>query len=354
MNNNIKNCWGLTLHFFRTSVYNNFFSNKRTQIKAASFITLIITGAAYLLIGYISSSSDIFQSNGRLELTRVDVSTLYPGRIISLPVHEGMTVQKQDIIAVIDSQEIKSQIDGAQAQKKIALSSIDRAKAELEVRSGSKRLAQLELDETKSMKGKALVSQVELDKRKISLEGELSAEAAAKAVLNGAYASLTAAESQIERLNQMLNELTVKAPIDGRIEYLTIENGAVMPAGGRIASLLNFDQVYMTIFVPSDVAGKLMIGDDAIIVLDALNKIKLPAKIVFVASEAQFTPKFVETAKEREKLVYRIKLEIPISIAQNYRGIFKGGMTGVGYVKTSLVTGSSNLSQSLFNNNKRK
>lgn len=132
----------------------------------------------------------------------------------------------------------------------------------------------------------------------------------------------------------VLDEATIHAPVNGRIEYRIVEKDAVLPAGGRIASLLQTDDVYMTVFFPMAVAGRLTIGDEARVALDAFEGQPLPATISFVAAEAQFTPKYVETASEREKLVYRAKLRIPVEIARRLDGRLKAGMTGNGYVRT--------------------
>lgn len=296
---------------------------------------LAVLAGLYWLYGRNNLPDYVVRSNGRLEFTRLDISTIYPGRVIQLPAKEGENVKSGDILAVLDAEEVKAQIEGAQAQKELATSVAERSKAEIDVRQNSKKLAQLDFNETSEMKRKSLVSQIELEKRRIGLDSELAGEAAAKAALNGALANIATANAQIKRLEILLKELTIKAPIDGRIEYLIVEQDAVLPAGGRVMSMLDIDDVYMTIFLPSVVAGKLIIGGDARILLDAMSGISLPAVVTYVAYEAQFTPKYVETTSEREKLVYRVKLQIRKDVAQKYRGLLKAGMPGNGYVKTN-------------------
>jgi HlyD family secretion protein len=296
---------------------------------------LAVLAGLYWLYARNNLPDYVVRSNGRLEFTRLDISTIYPGRVIQLPAKEGEYVKSGDILAVLDAEEVKAQIEGAQAQKELATSVAERSKAEIDVRQNSKKLAQLDFNETSEMKRKSLVSQIELEKRRIGLDSELAGEAAAKAALNGALANIATANAQIKRLEILLKESTIKAPIDGRIEYLIVEQDAVLPAGGRVMSMLDVDDVYMTIFLPSVVAGKLIIGGEARILLDAMSGISLPAVVTYVAYEAQFTPKYVETTSEREKLVYRVKLQIPKEVAQKYRGLLKAGMPGNGYVKTN-------------------
>ncbi|WP_025813713.1 HlyD family secretion protein, partial [Komagataeibacter kakiaceti] len=128
------------------------------------------------------------------------------------------------------------------------------------------------------------------------------------------------------------------ARVAGRIEYRIVELGAVLPGGGRVASLLNPADMYLTVFYPSPQAGRLRVGDQARIALDALHKEVIPATVSFVSPEAQFTPKYVETATERDKLVYRVKLRIAPDTARRYGSVLKAGMTGDGYVRTDPAT----------------
>jgi HlyD family secretion protein len=91
----------------------------------------------------------------------------------------------------------------------------------------------------------------------------------------------------------------------------------------------------MTIFLPTSEAGRVALGSDARIVLDAAPQYVVPAQVSFVAAEAQFTPKAVETADEREKLMYRVKLRIDPRLLETYRQYVKAGLTGTAYVKVA-------------------
>jgi HlyD family secretion protein len=310
--------------------------NRRSDWAAMLVIAIGVCGGLYWWrYGRVDALPPFLaRGNGRLEMTRIDIAVKYPGRIVDLPIQEGESVQAGTILARQDTAEVQTQILGAEAQRQRALSAIARSEAELDVRRESQRLAHLEWSQTAAMRGKALVSQVELERRKIGLDAGTAGIAAATGGVNEARNALVEADAQIARLKVILGEATIRAPVSGRIEYRIVEKDAVLPAGGRIASLLESDNVYMTVFFPSGVAGKIRIGDEARITLDAFEGPALPAKISFVAAEAQFTPKYVETASEREKLVYRVKLQIPVEVARRYAGALKAGMTGNGYVRT--------------------
>ena len=90
---------------------------------------------------------------------------------------------------------------------------------------------------------------------------------------------------------------TLTAPINGRILYRLAEPGEVLGSGGKVLSLLDLTDVYMSIYLPTAQAGKVTIGSQARIVIDAVAEYTLPAKVTFVSAQAQFTPKSVENPK---------------------------------------------------------
>ena len=243
-------------------------------------------------------------------MTRIDVAVKYAGRVIDLMFREGDTVQQGKVLARQDEAETKAQIAGAEAERQRAISAIAKAEADVAVHKKNQGLAQLEWDQAVAMRGKSLVSQVELDRRRLQLEGETAGVAAAMEAAKEARDALGGADAQLARLKVILGEETIHAPVNGRIEYKIIEKDAVLPSGGRIALLLETDDVYMTVFLPDKVLGNLKMGDDARIMLDAFKE-PLPAYISFVSPELEFTPKYVETQAERDKLLYRVKLQIP-------------------------------------------
>ena len=275
----------------------------------------------------------IVKTNGRLEFARIDIAVKNPGRIVELSVHEGEHATAGQILAKQDDAELKAQLTGARAKRTETQSAIAHAQAELKARQSGVALAQLEETQTEGLYHKKLVSDVELQRRQLALRSESAAAAEAAAALAQARTTLEEADAAIARLEVQLGETVIRTPVAGRIEYKVIENGAVLPPGGRVATLLDPTDVYMTVFLGSGIAGKLRVGDEARIVLDGLEEHPILAKVSFISPEAQFTPKFVETASERDKLVYRIKLQIPPAVAAQYEEQLKAGATGNGYVR---------------------
>jgi HlyD family secretion protein len=117
------------------------------------------------------------------------------------------------------------------------------------------------------------------------------------------------------------------------VQYRIAEPGEVVPDGGRVLNLVDLTDVYMTFYLPTEQAGRVALGTEARIVLDALPNDLIPASITFVADVAQFTPKTVETAEERQKLMFRLKAQIPPELLRKYLRMVKTGLPGVAYVR---------------------
>ncbi len=301
----------------------------------------LIAVAATLAIGvawWMNTQRDrlpdgIHRGNGRLEVERIEVAAKYPGRIVELPVHEGDLVKAGDVIARQDPAELLAQKAVVEAARGRAQQAMQRAGAETEVRRVQARIAQLELDHATRLKQDALVSGAEVERRTAQRDGERAGIQVATAAIGEATAARAEADAQLKRLDVALDDMVLRAPVAGRIEYRVVEPGSVVPSGGRVATLLNTSEVHMTLFLPTDVAGGLKLGDEARIVLDAAPRFVIPAVVSFVAAEAQFTPKYVETAAEREKLVFRVKLKVAPELASRYAPQVKAGLTGCGYVR---------------------
>jgi HlyD family secretion protein len=107
----------------------------------------------------------------------------------------------------------------------------------------------------------------------------------------------------------------------------------VLPPGGKVLTVVDPTDVYMYVFLPEALAGKVPLGAPARITLDALPEVVVPATVTFVADKAQFTPKDVETRAEREKLMFRVKVQIDAELVRGHEAMVKPGLPGVAYVQ---------------------
>jgi HlyD family secretion protein len=110
--------------------------------------------------------------------------------------------------------------------------------------------------------------------------------------------------------------------------------GEVLPAGGKVFTMLDTSYVYMDVYLPTADAGRVRLGSEARIVLDAYPDHVIPANVAFIASQAQFTPKTVETKDERDKLMFRIRVRIDPERLRGRAEFVRSGLPGMTYLRT--------------------
>jgi HlyD family secretion protein len=277
----------------------------------------------------------IAKANGRLEAERVEIATKYPGRIATVLAVEGQMVDGGEVVARMDTKELEAQLRAAQAQVVRAQHAKTLAETVITQRVSERTLAKQELDRAVTLQERGHGTVQMLDRRQNEMKTAQAAYDAAVADLNAAVAAIAAQQAEVARLRAQLDDSVLVAPKRGRIQYKLAQPGEVLQSGGRVLTLLDLSEVYLTIFVPAHVAGPLGIGDEARVILDPLPGYVFPAKVTFVATEAQFTPKMVETPEEREKLMFRVKLTIDPELRPKYENQVKTGLRGVGYVRAN-------------------
>lgn len=274
-------------------------------------------------------------ANGRIEAERVDVATRYAGRVAEILVEEGDRVDRGQLLARMDTLELEAQLREAEAATAQAREQLAKATAEIAQRESELAYAVQEHDRARLLFQKGHLAEEVLDQRTSARRTAEAALEAAKAGAASATASIEAAVARAERVRVMIEDSALKAPIAGRVQYRLAQPGEVLPGGGRVLSLLDLADVYMTVFLPTREAGRLAIGAEARIVLDAAPEYVIPAQVSFVAADAQFTPRHVETAEERAKLMFRTKVQIARPLLERYAPLVKTGLPGVAYVRTA-------------------
>lgn len=278
---------------------------------------------------------DIVKSNGRIEATQVDVSSKYPGRLAEVSVKEGDEVTAGQVIGRVASPEYEAQLRAAQAQVLKARQALAEANALIAQRVSDQKLARTDADRGKELVAKSYLSQQVYDQRVTRSEVADAALRAAEAQRDQAEFAIRASEADAEQIKAILVDLVLLAPRSGRVQYQLARTGEVVGAGTRVITILDLSDVYMTIYLPAAKAAMLALGDEARIILDPMPQYVIPATVGFVAADAQFTPKTVETAEEREKLVFRIKLQVDPKVLAKYHRHVKTGVRGLGFVRTS-------------------
>ena len=286
----------------------------------------------------------IAKTNGRIEATEIDVSSKYAGRLETVMVNEGDNVKEGQVIARISSPEYEAQLQTAQANVLVASNALAAAEAKIAQAKADLIYANGDLERGKALVDKGWLTKQMYDQRVDRYNTDAAAVEAAVGQRDAAKSAVTAAQAEVRRIDSIITDLTIVSPRDGRVQYRIHRSGEVVNAGTRIVQLLDLNDVYMTIYLPAAQAGQLTIGDEARFILDPYPNSVIPAYVSFVATEAQFTPKTVETAAEREKLFFRVKLQVEPKVLIKYYGRVKTGIRGMGFVRTdSAVSWPPNL-----------
>ncbi|WP_367066517.1 efflux RND transporter periplasmic adaptor subunit [Oryzisolibacter sp. LB2S] len=327
-------------------------------------IALALAGAGYFYwMGHHDSGpgEGFISGNGRIEATEVDVATKQPGRVQAILVDEGAFVKAGQPLARMDISSLQAQRDEAAARQAQARNGVDTARAQIALRESDVRAAEAqvaaraaELDAAErrlarstTLEKEGASSSQELDDDRARVRGQRAALDAAKAQVAAAQAAVAAARAQatgaassvdaavatVARIDTELKDAQLVAPRDGRVQFLVAQPGEVLGAGGKVLNLVDLSDVYMTFFLPETVAGRVALGSEVRLVLDAAPQFVIPAQVSFVASTAQFTPKTVETASERQKLMFRVKARIDRALLAKHLEQVKTGLPGVAWVR---------------------
>ncbi len=335
----------------------------RTALK-----TLAIVGVAAVIALLVWSElrpqglGDAFTSgNGRIEATEIDVATKTPGRVLEITVDEGDFVQPGQVLARMDTEVLDAQLNQARAQARQAENAILTAQAMVAQRESEKTTAeavvaqrraeltaaQKRYQRTETLVARNAMPRQQLDDDLASMQSLQAALAAARAQVLSTEAGIAAAKSQVieaesaveaarasvARLQADIRDSELKTDRVARVQYRVAQPGEVLGAGGKLLNLVDLADVYMTFFLPERQAGRVAMGSEARLVIDAAPQYVIPARITYVASVAQFTPKTVETESEREKLMFRVKARIDPELLKKHMEQVKTGLPGVAYLK---------------------
>ena len=335
----------------------------KKKIKPALVVVVILIAVAYAWTTMRGNGEDtgVISGNGRIEATEIDVATKLGGRVQDILVAEGDFVSAGQVLGHMQVQTMQAQLDEAQARQLQTVSAVDSTLAQVTMREsdiaaaqGMVSMRESELDaarrrlarsETLTKEGAS--SEQELDDDRARVRGAQAALVASKAQVGaaqsalvaaktqvaGARATVTAAEATVARIQADINDSALVAPRAGRVQYRIAQPGEVLGGGGKVLNLVDLSDVYMNFFVPETVAGRLALGSEVRIVLDAVPEFVIPARLSYVASTAQFTPKTVETASERQKLMFRVKARIDRELLERHIKQVKTGLPGVAWIK---------------------
>jgi HlyD family secretion protein len=327
-------------------------------------IGVLVIGAALFAWQFLQKNGlpDGFASgNGRIEAIEIDIAAKTAGRLRDILVDEGDFITAGQVLARMDTavleaqrREAEAELQRARISVEIAISLVTQREAEREAaqaliaqRKAELDAAQRRLARSQELAPKGAVSASKLDDDRAAAEAARAAVAAAKAHAAGAQAAISqarsnvvaaqaaieAAQATIQRIQADIDDSVLTSPRDGRVQYRVAQPGEVLASGGTVLNMIDLTDVYMTFFLPTKAAGRIALGTEARLVLDAAPQYVIPAEISFVADEAQFTPKTVETTEERLKLMFRVKARIAPDLLREHLLQVKTGLPGMAYVR---------------------
>jgi HlyD family secretion protein len=290
-------------------------------------------GVRYAIKRHNRLPEGIASGNGRIEAKLVDVTAKEPLRVKQILVDEGALVKPGQVLVKLDTDTLDSQLAEAQANVDAAQEKLAVAKANIVKQKSEIELAEVEATRSKRLVEQGAGSQRELDVRSTKVETTKAGLAESEAMLQTATQQVEAARAQAGTVQTRIDDATLRSPVRGRVLYRLTEPGEVLGPGGKALTLVNLDDVYMEIFLPSDQAAAVKVGAEGRVTIDYEPKRAIAGQVSFVSPEAQFTPKQVETKSEREKLMFRVKIQLPREVVGQYIERVKTGVRGVGYVK---------------------
>ncbi|NOT25747.1 MAG: biotin/lipoyl-binding protein [Acidobacteria bacterium] len=295
--------------------------------------------------------------SGHVEATEVQVAAEVGGRLVELRVAEGDRVNKGDVIATLDTRDVELQVGRARADRNVADAQVrlllsgarpeDVRRAEAQVDSASAEVASIQAElraaETDLQRFEALLtanagSQKQRDDAKarvdVAREREQGARDRVRAArevvavlkagaqreeIEAARARVASVDAQIAVLEKMRNDAVVVAPVSGIVTQTLSDAGEMVAPRVPILVVTDLDHAWGNLFVPEPFMPMVSLGEAVELVTDAGNTVA--GKVTFISPQAEFTPRNVQTAEERSKLVYRIKVAV-----DNSAGVLKQGM----------------------------
>ena len=309
------------------------------------FIILFVTVGTLVYIGQKNNREKGLYYSGTIEATQANLSFQVPGRVALVNVQEGQSVSKNQIVAQLDREEFESRyaqakanLERAQKTKsqlgttleisiKTLPSEVARARANVKSFQDTLKDAEKNYRRFEDLFGKGVVAEKERDSMKLTYDVAKSRLAESESLLKLAQGNLTkidaikqdveAAAAQIKVSNAALNQAAIqldytqlKAPTDGVVTSRNIEPGETVTPGREVITISDLSRVDLKIFVDETEIGKVKPGQKVDVKVDTFPDKTFTGSVSFISPEGEFTPKIIQTKKERVKLVYLVKVSI--------------------------------------------
>jgi len=307
--------------------------NRNRALPIAAGAVLVLFAAWFFLLRGRGADGAL-DASGTVEATDAQLGFEAAGRIDTILVHEGDRVQAGQELARLDRAELNARRQQAAAQLAAAqatLTELERGNRTQDVQQGRDALtaanqrladAQRDLDRTRRLFDGGAVSREALDKAQLAFDvAQSQHDQAAQALqlleigprperIDAQRAVVAAAQATIQQINALLANAMIRAPFDGVVTVKDREVGETVSPGAPVLTVTNLNDRWVRIYIPETSIGAVHLGETATITADTYKGRVYRGAVSFIASEAEFTPKNVQTKDERVKLVYAVKVRI--------------------------------------------
>jgi len=306
------------------------------RILVLAFIIIVAAGILYYLLTRNKEEGDYFiKVSGNIEATEADVGFKISGRIVSRFFEEGDWVDKGKVLAKLDDQDLLQRLDLARATLMSAQARLSKLLAGArpeELRQAEANLQQAQLDlgnkesqyeRMRELYKRGVISKDTFDSAEtkykvaqatlqIATESyQLVKEGPRQEDIEDARAQVAQVQVSLKLAETQLSYTVLKSPISGIVLVRSSEIGEVVNPGTSVLTLVDINNVWLKAYIPETDLGKVKWGQEVVVTTDLRPKKEYRGKISFISSAAEFTPKQIQTEKERVTLVYRIKIDIP-------------------------------------------
>lgn len=306
----------------------------RKKVLIALAVCTCIVVAAFLLFRRDNRPADELKVSGTIEVTSVELSFKVGGRLSQRLVDEGQTVKTGQVVARLEDDELREDLNARSAEQRAAramLTDLRAGSRREEIREGEAALARMRADADRLARDAARMEKlyqrevIPLKELEAARAGHAASAAAAREAeerlkllrigprpdaVRGLQARLEAAEAGRSHAETRLSQSILTAPATGLILSKHAEPGEMLSPGSPVLTLGLMDEVWLRAYIPESDLGRIVVGSRARVTFDSWPGRAFEGRVSFISSQAEFTPKNVQTEKERVKLVYRIKITL--------------------------------------------